>query len=39
MTTALKRRLCERGAQGFLRKPVKRVTLAVALFPHARPSV
>ncbi len=39
MTTALKRRLCERGAQGFLRKPVKRVTLAVALFPYARPSV
>ena len=36
MTPTLARRLRERGAQGFLLKPVQRPQLAVALFPYLR---
>ncbi len=36
MTPTLARRLRDRGAQGFLIKPVQRQQLAVALLPHLR---
>lgn len=38
VTPGEKRRLCEAGARGFVRKPVKKDTLAIALFPYVYPS-